>query len=157
MIQYFIDGCRDGTLLKHKLMCREPSTLAQLMAVVDQYAVAESSKKLHVLVDAVGKPTAPKPAAAPAAGRSQPNPGKRKADQPKVPQNSRQVAAMEDGCMADGPGPSRSRRTNEGKQPWHAKYTFEDMLDGPCKFHSGAKPATHTARQCNSFTRIARC
>ncbi|KAE8794345.1 hypothetical protein D1007_30893 [Hordeum vulgare] len=69
-VQYFIDVCRDGTLLKHKLMRREPSTLAQVMAVVDQYAVTESSMKLPVLVDAVGKPTAPKPAAAPAVGRS---------------------------------------------------------------------------------------
>ncbi|KAE8782887.1 Endoglucanase 3 [Hordeum vulgare] len=34
-IKYFIDGCRDGTLLKHKLMRRERSILAQLMAVVD--------------------------------------------------------------------------------------------------------------------------
>ncbi|KAE8795793.1 methionyl-trna synthetase [Hordeum vulgare] len=61
--------CPDDTLLKHKLMRREPSTLAQLMDVVDQYAVVESSMKLPVLVDTTGKPTAPKPAA-PATGRS---------------------------------------------------------------------------------------
>ncbi|KAE8784726.1 Endoglucanase 3 [Hordeum vulgare] len=56
-IQYFIDRCLYGTLLKHKLMRREPSTLAHLMAVVDQYAMVESSMKLLMLVDAASKPT----------------------------------------------------------------------------------------------------
>ncbi|KAE8811855.1 endoglucanase 3 [Hordeum vulgare] len=81
-IQYFIDDCRDDTLLKHKLMRQEPSTLMQLMAVVDQYAMAESSMKFPVIVDGAGKPTVSKPVSAPAAGRSQPDQGKRKVDQP---------------------------------------------------------------------------
>ncbi|KAE8807405.1 Endoglucanase 3 [Hordeum vulgare] len=41
-IQYFIDGCRDGTLLKHKLMCSEPTSLAVLMAKADKYATSDS-------------------------------------------------------------------------------------------------------------------
>ncbi|KAE8768798.1 Endoglucanase 3 [Hordeum vulgare] len=67
-IQYFIDDCRDDTLLKHKLMLREPATLAQLMAVVDEYAVTESSMKLPVLVDAADRPTVAKPSVTPAGG-----------------------------------------------------------------------------------------
>ncbi|KAE8811900.1 endoglucanase 3 [Hordeum vulgare] len=77
-IQYFIDDYRDGTLLKHKLMHLEPANLAQLMAIVDEYVVAESSMKLPVLLDMAGEPTVAKPAVAPTAGRSQPNQGKRK-------------------------------------------------------------------------------
>ncbi|KAE8790833.1 hypothetical protein D1007_34828 [Hordeum vulgare] len=56
--------------------------------------------------------------------------------------------------MADNQGSNRRQRTNDGKQPWQAKYTFEAMLNGPCKFHSGAKPAMHTTRQCSWFTKI---
>ncbi|KAI4984032.1 hypothetical protein ZWY2020_040885 [Hordeum vulgare] len=104
--------------------------------------------KLPVLVDVAGKPTMPKPAAARAAARFQPNHGKRKVDQPDTRQGSQKVATVKDDHLADGQGSSRRQRTNDGKQPWQAKYTFEAMLDGPCKFHSGAKPATHTARQC---------
>ncbi|KAE8780189.1 endoglucanase 3 [Hordeum vulgare] len=43
VIHYFIDGYSYGTLLKYKLMCREPATLGQLMAIVDKYVMAESS------------------------------------------------------------------------------------------------------------------
>ena len=34
-IQYFISGCRDGTLLKHKLLRSEPATMATLMMTAD--------------------------------------------------------------------------------------------------------------------------
>jgi hypothetical protein len=37
-IQYFSDGCRDSTLLKHKLMRLETATTAELMAIADKYA-----------------------------------------------------------------------------------------------------------------------
>ncbi|KAE8815070.1 Endoglucanase 3 [Hordeum vulgare] len=43
-IQYFIDGCRVGTLLlKQKLMCSEPTSLAVLMAKADKYATADAT------------------------------------------------------------------------------------------------------------------
>ncbi|KAE8817838.1 hypothetical protein D1007_04457 [Hordeum vulgare] len=61
-IQYFIDGCRDDTLLKNMLMHREPSTLAQLMAVVDRRQDDYVEAVCHpgywlipVLVDAANK------------------------------------------------------------------------------------------------------
>ncbi|KAE8813466.1 Endoglucanase 3 [Hordeum vulgare] len=75
-MHYFINGCRDDTLVKHKLMRWEPSTLVQLVAVIDKYAVAESSMKLPVLVDASGKSNMPTPVVAPAAARSQADKGK---------------------------------------------------------------------------------
>ncbi|KAE8818396.1 Endoglucanase 3 [Hordeum vulgare] len=45
-IHYFIDGCRDGTLLKHTLMCSEPISLAVLMAKADKYATADSAMRV---------------------------------------------------------------------------------------------------------------
>lgn len=48
-IQYFIDDYRDGTLLKHKLMCSEPTSLVVLMAKADKYATANYIKKIRHL------------------------------------------------------------------------------------------------------------
>ncbi|KAE8777896.1 Endoglucanase 3 [Hordeum vulgare] len=63
-IQYFIDGCRDGTLLKHKLMCSEPTSLAVLMAKADKYATADSAMRVKVTASdkVVPTPATPKPA-----------------------------------------------------------------------------------------------
>ncbi|KAI4997937.1 hypothetical protein ZWY2020_053279 [Hordeum vulgare] len=58
-IQYFIKGCRDGTLLKHKLMYSEPTTLAALMAKADKYATADSA--MWIKVSATNKPAHPPP------------------------------------------------------------------------------------------------
>ncbi|KAI4988648.1 hypothetical protein ZWY2020_035888 [Hordeum vulgare] len=62
-IQYFIDGCRDETLLKHKLMCSEPTSLAVLMAKADKYATAYSAMRVKVTASDKVVPTAatPKP------------------------------------------------------------------------------------------------
>ncbi|KAI4971584.1 hypothetical protein ZWY2020_002498 [Hordeum vulgare] len=56
-IQYFMDGCPDGTLLKHKLMCSEPTSLAVLMAKADKYATADST--MRIKVSARDKPVQP--------------------------------------------------------------------------------------------------
>ena len=45
-IQYFINGCRDGTLLKHKLLRSEPTTMVVLMVTADKYANADSAMKI---------------------------------------------------------------------------------------------------------------
>ena len=44
-IEYFTEGCRQGTLLKHKLLCDEPETLDELLIIADKYAMADSSMK----------------------------------------------------------------------------------------------------------------
>ncbi|KAI4976047.1 hypothetical protein ZWY2020_049654 [Hordeum vulgare] len=93
-IQYFIDGCRDGTLLKHKLMCFEPTSLAVLMAKADKYATADSV--MRVKVTASGKPVpmraTTKPAGDSPGGQ---NNNKRKADQLDSRSNNKLVANME--------------------------------------------------------------
>ncbi len=35
-IEYFIAGCREGTLLKHRLLCDEPATLDELLITADK-------------------------------------------------------------------------------------------------------------------------
>ncbi|KAE8805513.1 endoglucanase 3 [Hordeum vulgare] len=45
-IQYFFEGCWYGALLKRKLMCFEPATLAELMVKEDKYATANSTMRV---------------------------------------------------------------------------------------------------------------
>ena len=42
-IEYFTVGCREGTLLKHRLLYDEPATLDELLIIADKYATADSS------------------------------------------------------------------------------------------------------------------
>jgi hypothetical protein len=44
-IGYFTDGCREETLLKHKLHRTEPKTMADFMAIADKYASADSATR----------------------------------------------------------------------------------------------------------------
>ena len=51
-IQNFIDGVKDGTMLKHRLLLEEPSTMAEMMAIADKYAMVSASMKVQLwLVD----------------------------------------------------------------------------------------------------------
>jgi hypothetical protein len=63
------------------------------------------------------------------------------------------VAAVKDQQPAGQPGPKRQRG---GKGAWQPAFSFEQALDAPCKFHSGAKPSNHTTRKCNWLARIAK-
>ncbi|KAI4997269.1 hypothetical protein ZWY2020_052611 [Hordeum vulgare] len=139
-IRYFIDGCRDGTLLKHKLMCSEPTSLAVLMAKADKYATSDSAMRVKVTASDKAVPTAttPKPAGD---NRGSQNNNKRKADQLDSRSNNKVVANVEGEVPATQAG-SQRRRT--GKNDWQPKQSFQQMLDTPCKMHSGAKPSTHT-------------
>jgi hypothetical protein len=106
-IEYFTSGCREGTLLKHKLLCDEPATLDELLVVADKYATADSSMKSEIRIDASGKviqPAAPVPAGD-SNRRQQQNDNKRKAQQPAA--SSRQVATVEDQQPEGQPGPKR--------------------------------------------------
>ncbi|KAE8820016.1 Endoglucanase 3 [Hordeum vulgare] len=112
-IQYFIDGCRDNTLLKHKLMCSEPISLAVLMAKADKYATADSAMRVKVTASdkAVPTPATPKPAGD---GRGGQNNNNRKADQMDSCSNSKLVATMEGETSTPQAGPPRkcSNRNN---------------------------------------------
>ncbi|KAE8776270.1 Endoglucanase 3 [Hordeum vulgare] len=79
VIQYFIDGCQDGTLLKHKLMCSEPTSLAVLMAKADKYTTADSAMRVKVTASdkIVPTPSTPKPVGNNRGGQN----NKRKEDQ----------------------------------------------------------------------------
>ncbi|KAI4981628.1 hypothetical protein ZWY2020_022120 [Hordeum vulgare] len=105
-IQYFIDGCRDGTLLKHKLMCTEPTSLAVLMAKADKYATADSVMRVKVSASdkVVPTPASPKPAGDNRGGQ---NNYKRKADQMDPRSNNKLVASMEGEASAPQAGPPR--------------------------------------------------
>jgi hypothetical protein len=48
-IGYFTDGCREGTLLKHKLHRTEPKTMADFMAIADKYASANSAAMVQYI------------------------------------------------------------------------------------------------------------
>ena len=82
--------------------------------------------------------------------------GKRTGDQPDGQYGTRQVhAAQGDRSNDPAAGGNRKLKTNDNRPP-RPKYTFEDMLDQPCKMHSGVgKPASHTTRQCNWTKRLA--
>lgn len=75
---------------------------------------------------------------------------KRKADQPAQRHDNRLGAATEP--AAD---PAAKRRQT-GKTAWQSAMSFEEMLEAPCKHHSGARPSTHTLRQCAITKRIMR-
>ncbi|KAE8815833.1 hypothetical protein D1007_06665 [Hordeum vulgare] len=92
--KYFIDDCRDGTLLKHKLMCSEPTSLAMLMAKADKYATTDSAMRVKVTASdkAVPTPATPKPAGD---SRGSQNNNKRKADQLDSRSNNKLVASMD--------------------------------------------------------------
>ena len=54
-IEYFTAGCQEGTLLKHRLLYDEPTTLGELLIIADKYATADSSMKSELRVDASRK------------------------------------------------------------------------------------------------------
>ena len=70
-IEYFTAGCREGTLLKHKLLCDKLETLDELLIIADKYAIAGSSMKAEIQVSATGKvaPQAPRTLAGDASRR----------------------------------------------------------------------------------------
>jgi hypothetical protein len=41
------DGCRKGTLMKHKLHRAEPKTMTEFMAIVDKYTSADSTARVQ--------------------------------------------------------------------------------------------------------------
>ncbi|KAI4972082.1 hypothetical protein ZWY2020_003007 [Hordeum vulgare] len=152
-IQYFIDGCRDATLLKHKLMCSEPTSLVVLMAKADKYATADSVMRVKMTASdkAVPTPATPKPAGDNRGGQ---NNNKRKADQMDSRSNIKLVANVEGATSAPQDDPPR-KRSNRNNANWLPRQSFEQLLDAPCKIHSGAQPSGHTLRQCSFMRRLS--
>ncbi|KAK1620110.1 hypothetical protein QYE76_025627 [Lolium multiflorum] len=135
-VGFFMAGCRPNTMLWHKLRRSEPKTMAALMAIAD--------KRDN------NKPAEHKPAEGGHHGSRRDNyRGKRHSDQPDRRYGSAHVAAVSDHAAAGG-----SRRQKQTDRPWKPKYTFEQMLDSPCKYHSGKNPSNHTTRDCHFMKRL---
>ncbi|KAK1616962.1 hypothetical protein QYE76_022479 [Lolium multiflorum] len=133
----------------------EPKTMAALMAIADKYALAEEAGKAPAEVSPApsrrdnNKPAEHKPAEGGSHGSRRDNyRGKRHSDQPDRRYGSAHVAAVSDHAAAGG-----SRRQKQDR-PWKPKYTFEQMLDSPCKYHSGKNPSNHTTRDCHFMKRL---
>ncbi|KAE8806646.1 hypothetical protein D1007_17171 [Hordeum vulgare] len=121
------------------------------MAKADKYATADSVMRIKVsaTVKAIPPPATTRPAGDNRGGQN----NKRKADQQDLRPGSKQVANIEEEqptAQAD------AQRQRTDKNTWQPKVTFEQMLDAPCKIHTGAKPATHTLRQCSFSQLLAR-
>ena len=88
---------------------------------------------------------------------------KRKDEQPDAQYGNRQVAVVQQQEDQGAAGGSRRQKPAERPQgrPQQGQvqppYTMDDMLDAPCKFHSGiGKPANHTTRQCDWTLQLAK-
>ncbi|KAK1666217.1 hypothetical protein QYE76_054376 [Lolium multiflorum] len=153
-ISFFMGGCRPNTMLWHKLRRSEPKTMAALMVIAEKYALAEEAGKAPADVSPAparrdNKPAEHKPAEGGSHGSRRDNyRGKRHSDQPDRRYGSAHVAAVSDHAAAGG-----SRRQKQDR-PWKPKYTFEQMLDSPCKYHSGKNPSNHTTRDCHFMKRL---
>ncbi|KAE8819631.1 hypothetical protein D1007_02275 [Hordeum vulgare] len=134
-------------------MRAKPTSLPVLMAKADKYATADSGMRIKVtaLDKVVPAPATPKPAGD---NRGSQNNYKRKADQMDPRSNNKIVANMEGEASASQAGPPRKRR-NQGNPNWLPKQSLEQMLDTPCKIHSGPTLSTHTLRQCSVAHRLS--
>ncbi|KAE8780882.1 hypothetical protein D1007_45921 [Hordeum vulgare] len=134
-------------------MCSEPTSLAVLMAKADKYATADSALRVKVTASdkVVPTPATPKPAGDNQGGQ---NNYKRKADQADSCSNSKLVASVEGKTSAPPASPPR-KCPNRSNTNWLPKQSFEQLLDAPCKIHSGAQPSSHTLRQCSFGRRLS--
>ncbi|KAK1608405.1 hypothetical protein QYE76_032078 [Lolium multiflorum] len=155
-VGFFMAGCRPNTMLWHKLRRSEPKTMAALMAIADKYALAEGASSTPAEISPApsrrdnNKPAEHKPAEGGHHGSRRDNyRGKRHSDQPDRRYGSAHVAAVSDHAAAGG-----SRRQKQTDRPCKPKYTFEQMLDSPCKYHSGKNPSNHTTRDCHFMKRL---
>ena len=74
------------------------------------------------------------------------------AGRPGAQCGKRQVAAVQG---QETPGAAGG--SHQQKRQKRSEYTFESMLDAPCKFHSGVgRSAMHSTRGCDWTTRLAR-
>lgn len=163
-ISYFVNGCLDGTMLKHKLLRAEPQSMEHLMIVADKYATIAAAMKTPIWLDSAGQLVVGEPAGRDQTGTSnhgnRPN-GQDDRDRPyhdnrdnrkisgamaEERYDAQTVNTTEANQLAAG-GESRYPRPRQDDGQWNEQpnYTLEGMLEQPCKYHSTArKPATHT-------------
>ena len=103
-------------------------------------------------MDASGKVVAPAPKTPAGDPNRRPYQNDHKRKGPMPTSSSRQVATIEDEQPEERPAPKKKG----GRPPWQPSFSYEQALDAPCKFHSGAKPSNHTTRKCHWLTRITK-
>src|SRR4051812_16581512 len=117
-------------MLKHKLLRKDFTSLAELMKVANQFAVSDSAvRPIQLEVGAVIKALGAPQSEAGNQGlsrkerrennrnnNSQPNNGKRKDEKPDAQYGSRQVAAVHNGEDPGAAGGSRKMRPNVSPQ-----------------------------------------
>src|SRR4051812_13733666 len=175
-IQYFTDGCLADSMLKHKLLRKDFTSLAELMKVANSFAMSDSAMRpiqlgVGGVIKSPGAPQSDTENQGPSRrerrennrnnnnnNNNQQNSGKRKDDQPDTQYGSRQVAAVQDDQDPGAAGGIRKMRPNvKPAGQMRPKYTFEDMMDAPCKLHSTpGRPSAHSTRQCDFVRRIAK-
>src|SRR3954468_403353 len=160
-------------MLKHNLLRKDFTSLAELMKVANQFAVSDSAMcPIQLGVGGVIKtPGAPQSEAGNQGlsrkerrenncnnNSNQQSTGKRKDEQPDAQYGNRQVAAVQNEEDPGAAGGSRKMRPNVRPQgQMKPRYTFDDMLDAPCKLHNTpGRPSAHTTRQCDFVKRIAK-
>src|SRR3954447_26409118 len=161
-------------MLKHKLLRKDFTSLAELMKVANSFALSDSAMRpIQLGVGGVIKaPGAPQSEAGYQGlsrkerrennrnnnNNNKQNNGKRKDEQPDAQYGSRQVAAVQNEEDPGAAGGSRKMRPNvRPPGQMKPKYTFDDMLDAPCKLHgTPGRPSAHTTRQCDFVKRIAK-
>jgi hypothetical protein len=100
-IGYFTDGCREGTLLKHKLHRAEPKTMADFMAIADKYTSADSAARVQYIEPAPAGGQS-QPASGPGGHHNRDRHGKRKDEHHDNKYGSKQVAAVQGSPGATG-------------------------------------------------------
>ena len=60
-IEFFNNGCRENTLLKHKILRVNPQTMTELMSIADAYAMADSAMVKSIRVNENGQPITDEP------------------------------------------------------------------------------------------------
>jgi hypothetical protein len=100
-IGYFMDECREGTLLKHKLHMAKPKTMADFMAIANKYASADSAARVQYV-----EPAPVEGQSQPASGQSghhnRDRHGKRKDEHRDNKYGSQQVATVQGSPGATG-------------------------------------------------------
>src|SRR3954471_19249598 len=144
------------------------ASLAETIRIADSYALGDPTQPLLMSVDGMTETQIYDAAGSQRRQERSEYRSKRRDERPNYRYGSTQVAAV----SQDHPdaGSSQRQRTNgqqqwvpknDGKRPYdqrkqyqdRQKYTYEMMLDQPCKFHtpSPSKLANHTTRQCTWF------
>src|ERR1041385_4857432 len=172
-IQYFTDGCLADSMLKHKLLHKDFTSLAELMKVANAFAMSDSAMRpIQLGVGGViQSPGAPQSDTGNQGlsrkerrennrnnNNNQQNNDKRKDEQPNTQYGSRQVADVQNEEDPRAAGGSRKMKPNvRPPGQMNPKYKFDDMLDAPCKLqNTPGRPSAHTTRQCDFVKRIAK-